>query len=1372
MGFAGQVFAARVAIGLAMPSPRALTQAGSILAKFTGGVYKKLNREQTKASSDRLRLAKQDLKRVNKAISQLQKEQDNSIRGQAKNSIRKTQAMFNQSAFQTKKSVQDFKQYISKVQPAVAPRLFAGMNKDMSAAQRYQKIVDNFISLGKEERKVILNNMKARSQAMKQQSADFKDLVNVYKSGRTAVDDLPPSHLIEFDAGDTSFEPGKQHGGAEKQFLRNVWEYPMGGGERRQKPGGVVETPGGQPEEMDWDWYEYVTDKGDEANKTLKESEELVRKIDESIPHPDALEKALNITDNTIETMKKADGHIHHITGFATPGTPGLSGKEAQDALNNMLQIDPKTLKDMEKVDRQVQDIMDLWEDKSKQGPKGVGAPGHGIPNPFGDDNVPIDKAVDFLDDIVEQYKHLKEIDRERNDQSKLDLRELTDLEEWRRQAQKELEEATKALAEAEKQLADETQRVIEETQQVIYLFKGEFLNNIRETISALAGFFWQLQSLTDELVEFERELLNANSVFNLTRDNLFATGEAITQFGQEFGMSMQNGATGLYQLASAGVTANEALMILPNTLKLSMAVQGDHNTISKLTAQTLFGFSLPMSQAAEVTDKFAYAIQKSLIEYQDLASAIKFALPFFTATGQSLDQLLGALQVLTNRALEAGIAGRGLRQALSEFAEHADDNAAAFRKVGLEIINMDGTMKQLTEIASEYADIVGVDAVASTELLTSLIQDLNVRGATAFIHLVQNADEFAEAVENTTNAGGELDQMVNIQNESINAQIQILKNNVQAIFFMRDATFEGTEYLNGFHKAVLDFVETPKGLLVVQLQDGTYALTEFSQTLQDIAIKAIEMFTKASQKLVEIIRDFTEAGFFNISMLKAFFAPLTAVLKVIQMIGPDLLKLYISFRIYSRILGLEAIPYTRILRTGMELLGSVMKFAKLALMGLIQNVTLYSAAVMGGEGAMVATDLWAASLGKLKGLLGGLVRILFSWQAIAVVAVATLAIAASTAQDWSNITQGLSLGFKELIATLWVGLEPLIISIQNARDAFGGWLGDVSGMETRMVLIRMMQEIGAFLGLFVQLGAKLLGFFVDIGTSLGGWFTDLDPEGDSYFGKFVNFWEDFFSPDKQVDWLQAIIHSLGFVAHGIASIIEWLFDSLARLVTWALGDMAESIPGVLTAPGMEYYDPDQSILTQPWVLMTGVGGMQGLAGTSGPGALAEYSTDPDLAHRQQGWSATDWADYYAEMVATNTSLENSASGGERNLGQPQFLHDITESIIETGGGLFEYLTSLQGGGAVQGVPRYAGGGPLLVGELGPEIFVPSTSGRIIANKDLNTMRTQNMLSDWRDRGAGGGGGSAGVMVVGTLVSDNSISKNSKISIDSYAGVV
>ena len=170
------------------------------------------------------------------------------------------------------------------------------------------------------------------------------------------------------------------------------------------------------------------------------------------------------------------------------------------------------------------------------------------------------------------------------------------------------------------------------------------------------------------------------------------------------------------------------------------MAVQGDHDTIAKLTTQTIFGFGLQMSDSAELTDKFAHAINMSLIEYQDLASAVKFAMPFFVSTGQNVDQLLGSLQVLTNRALEAGIAGRGLRQALAEFAQHAQDSEAAFRKMGVEIMDSEGNFKMLTEIAREFSDAMG-PAASDVDLMTTLLQDLNVRGATAFVHLVQNVD-------------------------------------------------------------------------------------------------------------------------------------------------------------------------------------------------------------------------------------------------------------------------------------------------------------------------------------------------------------------------------------------------------------------------------------------------------------------------------------------------------------------------------------------------------------------------------------------------------------------------------------------------------
>ena len=73
------------------------------------------------------------------------------------------------------------------------------------------------------------------------------------------------------------------------------------------------------------------------------------------------------------------------------------------------------------------------------------------------------------------------------------------------------------------------------------------------------------------------------------------------------------------------------------------------------------------------------------MIEWQDLAAAVKFAMPFFVSTNQEVEQLFGGLAILTDRALEAGIAGRGLRQGLGELAESLGDNTRKLQEMGKE---------------------------------------------------------------------------------------------------------------------------------------------------------------------------------------------------------------------------------------------------------------------------------------------------------------------------------------------------------------------------------------------------------------------------------------------------------------------------------------------------------------------------------------------------------------------------------------------------------------------------------------------------------------------------------------------------------------
>ena len=435
----------------------------------------------------------------------------------------------------------------------------------------------------------------------------------------------------------------------------------------------------------------------------------------------------------------------------------------------------------------------------------------------------------------------------------------------------------------------------------------GGLVNAFMASGIAIMSFHFKLQALVDTFQQFEKELMNAQSIFQTTNEVLFSLSDEIVNFGTRYGISLGTAAEGLYTLASAGLSATDSQEVLANTLKLSMAVQGDHDTIAKLTTQTIFGFGLQMSESAELTDKFAHAINMSLIEYQDLASAVKFAMPFFVSTGQNVDQLLGSLQVLTNRALEAGIAGRGLRQALAEFAQHAEDSEAAFRKMGVEIMDSEGNFKMLTEIAREFSDAMG-PAASDVELMTTLLQDLNVRGATAFVHLVQNVDEFEGAVNDLQNSAGSATRMAEIQQQSLANQIQVVKNALMAPFLLSDKMSVANGEMNTFSTILKEVTNDFEAFFLETMPDGTRVLTENGIVMRDMVIQGL-------RELVTLLKNVMTAFDSNkitaeslTGTLHALFIPINMLSKIFGFFGADLLGAALAFKMMNAV-----IPITQI---------------------------------------------------------------------------------------------------------------------------------------------------------------------------------------------------------------------------------------------------------------------------------------------------------------------------------------------------------------------------------------------------------------------------------------------------------------------------
>ena len=1318
MGFAGQVFAARVAIGLAFPSKQAMGQASQIIGGGAAALYKKMNSLQLQQAGKRKSLAE--------------------------------------------KSLKEMEQRIERHRSTLSQKLIAGQakfSKSMKQANQGAKITAG----------------RTASQ---------------YKKSQKAMGTAKGSEHIE-----RTFKAGKR---AFTDFANHV---------KKRSPDLAIEMFG-KEDNMDKIHDNFDMDKmsalfgkeGKEAERMQKELMQIAKL---------EMENAQRRQRNGMEEVK-----MMRIKTKWLMATKQLTSTAGADALEML--------------------------DAEEQGFK---------------DNV--NAAKDFHQIVRGMSDERAQVEREHQQ----DTDKLLKKEKSLRQ---NVKDAINGETEALKLLERGAARAAKKAAQFAEALKNNFGNALRESISALTAMFYKLQQNSQELIEFERELMNANSVFNLTRDELYKTSEVITQFGQTFGMEMQNGAEGLYQLASAGLSADAAAKVLPETLKLSMAVQGDHNTIAKLTTQTLMGFSMEMEQAAEVTDKFAHVIQKSLIEYEDLTSAVKFAMPFFTATGQSLDQLLGALEVLTNRALEAGIAGRGLRQALAEFAEHADDNTAAFARMGLGIKKADGSMKDLTVIAKEYSDIIGPEAAQNTELLTALIDDLNVRGATAFVHLVQNADEFGQAVEDVANAGGELDEMVRIQNESMSAQIQILKNNVQMMFFYSDGVHRANGAMNEFHSAIIDGI-TGFQDLIVEGEEGNKQLTDFGHTIQDVAVEAVQALIILLQDGIKFLQGFSGQGKMALGVLKAYLLPIKVLMKAMDFMGPRVTSLVIQFSMLNKLFSLTAgirataegfvtlykyifttttatvaetaavdasiVSKTTEIGVNNSLAASEEKLAasKSKTIFSMQGQALSKEAKYGkgmadmqhykgpmnkaGTAPDMRTKEYKAfmaqeglvrtgersgiynqpkglkTVGKGKGMpktakigrmasmftrLGTALSGAAAAMAIVVVALGVIGIKGlelmGSLEPVVKIFTDFGTWLKD---SLYWSLQRISLGILQMTQSFG--LASASALDMQFTTENAIKEIGWAITHGMMKFAMVIGGTMGLGiyaiSEFFKFFHEIVMEYlgnsiiiDAIVGGFTHLWEKLFDPTTgwlrwmTLTWWQDAFTELSTWWNGGQVVLD-TFDSALDFGQAMFGSIItfiEELPGKLIGIGASIKDA---------VSLTAIFGID--AFKTSWNALAAMMSNIDMQIEISPFEIAipDWVPKIGGKGFRWDGYNESFGFGS----WPQF--EMAAAIASGGDGVKMDAGLMRAtGGYVQAMANggYAGNGSYIVGEKGPELFVPNQSGQVI-----NNSRTDSILKNQLNSGRNNAGmGSGGTMYVDNLVSNVSKMGKSKISVDTFAGVI
>ena len=309
--------------------------------------------------------------------------------------------------------------------------------------------------------------------------------------------------------------------------------------------------------------------------------------------------------------------------------------------------------------------------------------------------------------------------------------------------------------------------RKVENSQGV---FGAKWLKNKAIWFLQLRGF-WELYrvlgKVTQALGEFDDQMARA---MRTARSELQSTEEVITKYRRAFGdMAAKHGASFtqigevLYQLGSAGLSAEENLSALSSTLSLIVGLEGDATETTKLIASIYRNFGKEIKNVTSLYEKFEYindlianTWKNHQIEIGEFTDALKHSAAMSKIAGVSLEDLSAILAVSHDYGIRAGNAGRALVTVWSKMTKESTKFVKAFH-LG-DVLDPTKPLDFVKVMDELYKKFKGSEL--SVYALGAAFKRMGLRGVKEFETILQHWDRVKEAQQEHLDMQGEAERI------------------------------------------------------------------------------------------------------------------------------------------------------------------------------------------------------------------------------------------------------------------------------------------------------------------------------------------------------------------------------------------------------------------------------------------------------------------------------------------------------------------------------------------------------------------------------------------------------------------------------------
>jgi TP901 family phage tail tape measure protein len=366
----------------------------------------------------------------------------------------------------------------------------------------------------------------------------------------------------------------------------------------------------------------------------------------------------------------------------------------------------------------------------------------------------------------------------------------------------------------------------------------GPLGSAVKSVLASLAAYASSqgLKGLATNVVktgaDFEKMMLKVRANTQATEEEFERLNQVAIRLGAETEFSASQAAEALNYLTMAGLSVDQAITALPNTMDLATAGVIGMGQAADITTGILFGMGMGVEDLARVNDILVKTYTSSNQTIVDLGEAFKFAGPVAKSFGVEMETVAVLLGELANAGIRGEMGGTGLRGAFL-------DTSKVFREYGESAKDAEGKTKGLIEAMQLL-----VEKNASPEEVTKIFGDRAGVAVLALMNTIRQDAEYLnrQVTDMTENAAGATQEAADVIRRAFDVIVDQVGGAIESIQI---------ELFRDNSEALKDAIQK----LAESIRDNADALKSYGQNIMDAAAFAVQFLSS----LVEVARFFKE---------------------------------------------------------------------------------------------------------------------------------------------------------------------------------------------------------------------------------------------------------------------------------------------------------------------------------------------------------------------------------------------------------------------------------------------------------------------------------------------------------------------------------